>query len=332
MKLADLTPTELLAVNQPEQLFPSDPAEMRKKFISLSMVWHPDKPGGRSDVFAKIASLYKSAEQKVKENKWNGACRTDFNLSDGSTLTVNVLKGADFVLGRQYITDHELLHVLEPSNRKYVNHAHKIPFSFASDRMRDECERYLPGGFVATTPLLDGRIFLSQPKTPDLIRLSDVVEFYGGKLEPRSGAWVVSSLMNLCCYLEYAKIVHGDISPDTYFISPAHHSGALLGGWWYYRREGQRVGPLPRRTIDVIPYQVRVTREAVSYIDHESVRLIGRECIDMAAAPAPVRDWLTSIAKGSAQDQYTSWMKAVDEGFGKRRFVKMDVTAAEVYK
>jgi len=326
-----LTKPELLALKQPEQLFPGNLDSLKRVFRSLSRRWHPDMLGGDTEVFAHLAWLADVAEQRLTLGRWNGPCEVTFTSVSGRTRTVKALQSSDFVLGRQIITSTELYHLIEPAHKPFVERFSIVTgnFRFGSDRMRQECERYLPDSPTLEV-LKDGRWLLMQHKTPDLLRLSDVVKYHGGELDVKAGAWIISSLMNLCCYLEYTKVVHGDISPDTYFISPKHHSGALLGGWFFAHPTGGIVKTLPGRTVNVAPHSIKVNKKATPLIDHELVRLVGRECFAIDTAPTPVKNWLNSIAQGSAREQYVSWMKAL-EAFGPRRFVKMPLTATEVY-
>jgi len=326
-----LTKSELLSISRPEQLFPGNLDSLKRVFRSLSRKWHPDMPSGDTEVFAKISTLNELAEKKLVTGHWDGAGVVTIETRTSGIVHIHAQTSGDFVLGRQIITGNRLFYAVDPAHKSFVDTFTSVRrhFRYSSDNMRRECERYVPGT-ITVDLLKDGRQLVSLPKTTDLIRLSDVVKHHGGELDAKSGAWIISSLMNLCCYLEYTHVVHGDISADNYFISPEYHNGALLGGWWFATTVGSIVKTLPRRTMDIAPYEIKVNKQATPLIDLELVKLLGRECLSLNTATPPIKKWLTSIATGSARDQYASWMKAL-ESFGPRRFIKMSVTAEEIY-
>ena len=44
-------------------------------------------------------------------------------------------------------------------------------------------------------------------------------------------AWVISRMENICCALAFSGIQHGDIRPESVWINPLLHEGALFGDW-----------------------------------------------------------------------------------------------------
>ena len=59
-------------------------------------------------------------------------------------------------------------------------------------------------------------------ETPDgkQWRVSDFGGHFGGSLDPKHVAWIVSGMLNICCFLRINHKVHGDISLDNYFVHP----------------------------------------------------------------------------------------------------------------
>jgi hypothetical protein len=304
--------------------------DARKLYRQLAAQWHPDKPGGDAVVFAHLAHLYAEAQAKLAQGRWEGPNTVVLPIGKGAYHVLQVRASAPFPLGQQLIGDDFVGSLIEPQFQQLVLRASNVGFTYASPRMEEEFARYLPTKWAAhhVIPLTDGRYFVRVSKTPDLIRLRDVVTHLG-PLDAKHVAWIVSSLVNLCCYLSFAKLAHHDISPDTYFISPGHHSGALLGGWWYYHRYGERVALVPARTFSVLPFSVRVTKRAGALTDMELVRLTAREIA--GPLPEPMRSWLTTPGTGSAYDQYQQWAVILEKTFGKRRFTPMLVSADDVY-
>lgn len=327
-----MTANELLAITRPERLFPGDPAEARKRYRELTKQWHPDLPTGKHEVFAHVTQLYREAQDKLKEGRWDGASVVSFMNKSGASWTRTTRSGAAFPHGHSLICDESVIYLVDfesATEPTLISNFHTVKsrFTYASNRMQEEFERYLPN-VADSTWLRDGRYYVEVKKTSGLLRLRDVVT-HSGPLDPRHVAWIVSTLLNLTCYLSYAGIVHGDISPDTYFISPSHHSGALLGGWWYTTNRGDSLTVIPRRTFDVLPFKARMTKTASASIDLELVRLTAREIA--APMPEPMKTWLDNPGSGSATDQYSEWLKVLEKTFGKRRFTPMLLDDDTVY-
>lgn len=312
----------ILRITLPEQLF-SSPEECKNDYRALAFVWHPDKNKSKdaTRVFAHINALYDQALDKIKKGLW-------------VNLALPFKKQFKFELGEAFIGDDHVTYVVESRHSSYVDNFKKtlLKFKYGSDRMEKEVKRYLP---IATTfsKQPDGSYVVTVPKTPDLIRLQDVLDFYKGSLDIKHVAWIESSLYNLCCYLNYAGLVHGDISLDNYFISPEHHSGALLGGWWYTTSVGSKLTSLPRRTFDLLPLDVKKDKRSSVSIDLELVRAVGRELskTTLYGAPEPLLMWLRSVATDEPVTEYRDWKKTLEESFGARKFTKMALTSKEIY-
>jgi hypothetical protein len=323
-----MTASELLGISRPEDLFPGDPVKLKVKYRELAKQWHPDA-GGNTAVFAHITSLYDSALDRLSKGVWEGSAVLTYEDATGGLHTFTIRASAPFELGQSLVGDDHVLYLIDPEHLSIVFHLINRPlnFRFASDEMRQEASRYLPA-HLQHTMLSDGRMLVQMDKTPDLLRLRDVVTHLG-TLDPKHTAWVVSSLLNLACYLEYTGIVHHDISLDTYFISPQHHSGALLGGWWYARERGERVDTVPLRTFSLLPFKVKVTKRASALTNLELIRATARECL--TKAPEPMQSWLYEVSAGSAVEQYRAWMGILEKTFGPRKFTAMLLNADAVY-
>jgi hypothetical protein len=328
----------LLALKTPEQLFSGDAEKAKHEFYALAQRWHPDRNPDKlsASVFAHISALYDEAIRKLENNLWDG---TGVLRAEGlhGRLEIPYRRRCSFELGSLYLADERVVYVLDAKYRDLYDNAQRMlgSFVFASNRMQQEIQRYLPHDFK-TFQLRDGRLGLEIPKAPEFVRLRDVVKHLGGRIEPRHVAWILSTLHNLVCYLEYAKITHNDISLDTYFISPAQHSGALLGGWWYAVRSGAELKQVPRRTYELLPWSVRTKKRAESRTDLDLVRAVGRELLGSGLAtdttiPTLLVEWLRNVSTGDAVRDYDLWRKALKDAFGPRRFVKMEVTADNLY-
>jgi hypothetical protein len=322
---------QILAIARPEGLFPGDPEQAKKLHRELAKRWHPDVNPGMpvQEVIAHINELYRVTLDKLTSEQWEGPMTLELQTKSGP-LVIQTLASSTFPLGQTVVCAEALYYLISATHQEYFAQAVKVPshFMYAGDAMRKEFSRYLPN-ITRTTTLKDGRLLLQVAKTRDLIRLRDILTNVG-PLDPKHVAWMVSSLLNLACYFSYAGIVHHDISPDTYFISPEFHSGALLGGWWYVRHSGDPVKVVPKRTYDAMPFTAKTHKVASTWTDLELIRVTARESL-AHDGPKPMMAWLHKTNTRSAREQYEEWTGVLKESFGPRRFVKWDLTNDQVY-
>lgn len=177
-------------------------------------------------------------------------------------------------------------------------------------------------------------------KTPDMLRLRDVLSFYGGALPDRHAAWILSRLYNLACYLDFSGLTHNAISLENWFISPQSHKGALLGGWWYTVPRGEPMLGVPESTYTVLPPQVRIDKRGSVRTDLECIRGVGRELLGdrtgsrlmTSNVPRAFIEWLRGAPADTAYQEYTRWERVLTKSYGRRRFVAMDLDSKTLYE
>ena len=321
-----MTATEILAVTRPEDLYPGDLDAARTRYRALAQQWHPDA-GGNAIIFAHVAELYRLAVARLQAGTWEGATVIELTPAHPGRTPVRLAIRTSFSFphGQTLVADESVSHLYEGA----VGLSPVVGlFRYASDRMRQEFERYTPR-VQRVERLRDGRTWVQYAKTPDLIRLRDLVTHLG-TLDPKHCAWLVSSLLNLACYFRWTGVVHHDISPDTIYVSPPHHSAVVLGGWQHAAPRGHSIAVVPARTFAVMPYKARMKKQASTRTDLELIRLTARECL-AAPIPEPMGAWLTTVGSGDAVAQYTDWTRVLEATFGPRRFLVMATTADDVY-
>lgn len=345
--MINLPADKILAIpaDAPECIFSNNKDVAKKEFHQLGKLWHPDpimdmdKKAKHQKVFAHISELYNVAKATIGTPQWKG--HNILVLKTGSaTKEIYYLKQRPFELGEMYIGHTEVLFAIEKQYQDLFNNAKKFfgKFKYSSPRMEQEVSRYLPKDVEYYTSA--DRLFVLVPKTQDVVLLDDVVRHFGGKLEPRHVGWIQSTIHNMTCYLNYAGIVHGDISPNSYFISPDHHSGMLLGGWWYATCVDDKLTALPGRSVNLCPPDVMRKKKADSRLDLELVRATGRELLgDLSGVklskdkslPKSLVSWMNGTTSGKAVDDYRRWKEVLQESFGKPKFVKMELDADTLY-
>jgi hypothetical protein len=240
-----------------------------------------------------------------------------------------------------YIGNSVILYLIDGINKGLVGNAQNVirSFKYADERMKEEFSKYLPE-ILAVFEAYDNKFGVVVRKTKDLFMLKDILDYYDGKIPPRHVAWIMSSLYNLVCYLDYSKLSHNSITLDTYFVSPRFHSGALLGGWWYSVPQECRMIGVPEEIYSIMPPHVTYKKTGSILTDLESIRLIGRELLgdrngtkltETGGAPMQMIDWLRGAAAGNALMDYSKWDEILDESFGERRFIEMKIDDDDLY-
>lgn len=328
---------------RPELLFPGDETAVHQLYHRLASQWHPDrsKDPRATEVFQRVVVLYTAAKERIAAGRWHeGRGETLLEARDGRVYRVRHFARRQFELGELLIGRTIAAFVVRPDAADL--HARAVDtlraIEYASDEMRRQIQPCLPD-IEATLEGPDG-CALVLGKAPDMVLLADLAAHLGGAVPAAHVAWILSSLYNLACWLEWAQIAHNAVGPETVFVSPQRHAVALLGGWWYAARAGGRLSALPARTVAGIPPDIVRARRADPRSDLELIRATGRELlgdpsgvhlIRNPAVPHALADWLRHPSSGSAITDYRLWQEVIVASFGARRFSRLDLTPEEIY-
>jgi DnaJ domain len=326
----------ILEVKSPGEIFSGNNGSLKQEYEKLALQYHPDhnRSAKAHEEFLHLQELYKRAQEEMKEGFWESKDVLQF-----ASYHAKFRKRVDLPIGKMYVGDFHVTFFIEKGYKAlWDNAVRRIKrFCYASDRMKNEISRYLPS--IRTTTELPKYYVLVLNKTPDLILLRDI-PFATLPDRGKHVAWVISSLYNLLCYFEYARITHNDISLDTYFISPKYHSGALLGGWWYSCKKGDRLTVVPTDSYSLFSPTMRKTKLADYSLDKELLRAVGRELLGDRAgaklitnkvAPMPFINWLKCSTSQPAVKEYALWDIVLSESYGKKKFIPMNLTIKDIY-
>lgn len=341
-----LNSKEILSIppDQPERLFAGTIEEAKDQYRRLARFWHPDRNQAAGHrVFAHIQVLHAAAEKRILDGTWraNGLLRVvDLN---GREFSLRYKKSHPFDLGHMYYGERTAAWAMDLKYEALFRRGYDTitrDLNFENEYWEKEHRRHLPK-ILGTVRAAD-RFILVVQKDPDQYLLRDVLDALGGKMEPRHAAWIISSLLNVNCYLNFTGVVHHAIALDTWFVSPENHGGALLGGWWYAARDGQKVKQVPRRTLAVAPPALARDKKAIRRTDSALIRAVGRELLGDPGGsklitdkdvPRAMADWLLGPSEDDAYAEYHRWYhKVLQDAFGPRRFVRLAIKASDIYK
>lgn len=332
-----------IPVTEPERAFSNDRAECESERHLLLKKWHPDvsKDPKATEVFQQIGLLFKAAIKKLENGTWTLPDQITFTDRYDRKFNMKYRRAHDFELGKMFVGETNLLFAVDSKyDQLYANGVLLMQgFKYASPDMQKEMERFLP----KCKTLIQGisHEYVVVGKTTDVVLLRDLFTHHNGKLPAKHVAWIVSSMLNIVCYLDWAELSHNAISMDTFFVSPEHHGGLLLGGWWYATAFGSKLTQVPNRTAELMSSMQRHSRLADRTLDQDLVRATARELLGDPAGtrlrsdpevPIALADWLLTSASEKPVKDYSIWLnKVLPAAFGKRRFQKLDVTPTDIY-
>ncbi len=339
----EYTAAEILKFTTPGELFSDQTDTLKKEYLRLAKLWHPDNHANSSEanqVMAKINLLYQQGLELLEQGKWERPGFLRLKAFDGKTYEFNYLTVSNFELGKIYLGSKMICYLLEKTQRNFYQNALQQleSFAFANEKMRLEISKYLPK-LLAKFETKDyyGMVI---SKTAELLCLKDVLAFYHGQLTDRHVAWILGTLYNLACYLDYAGLSHNAISLENYFISPKEHTGALLGGWWYTVKQGSKMLGVSEKLYGIMPPVVKNEKQGSILTDLEAIRLVGRELLgdpngtrleSMKVAPSSMINWLRGVASETAYQDYQNWDQVLSASFGRKKFVTLDLSERDLY-
>jgi hypothetical protein len=340
---------EILSIGEGEamRLFPGPINTIKKRFRELAQAWHPDvnRDPEAVKVFAHISRLHDIAVGRSSPTRTTKGATTRslgkvWKLASGGELSVRakaVHKGA---LGDIVVTSKTVAYETVTGFEDVAEAEAKATaaFRFASPAMEKAMRHFLPT-LSRTVDAVGTKVNIFE-RPSDTVLLTDLVRHMGGRIPPLHVAWIVSSLENLACYLNWSGTAHGAISADNVLVSPSMHSTILVGGWGYATPFGKRPRALPERTLSLVPRLAVAGENVGPQVDLALIRATALELLGtsgsgglalMKDVPDAMRMWLCLPPGQDAVTDYSSWEKCLVDSFGPRKFVKLEINPADVY-
>lgn len=346
--LNSLTPEKILAIPKeyPERLYVGNSEDdIKKMYRKLSSLWHPDKHISdkldTNSVFKHIKELYDKALEKMQEGTWNLGQVINLYSIEGKKYQVKYQTNFSFDLGQCYISSKFVTYIIEKDNEDLMIRGIKnlSNLNFANNEMKAQFKHYLPE--IHTKIETKDNFVLVFKKSSELLVLKDVLNYFGGKMPVRHAAWIISSMYNVACYIQYNHLMHGGFSLDSYFINPEKHEAALLGGWWFSHRQGESLVALNKEASSICPINLLNSKKAGIMLDLESIKLVGRQLLGDSSGvylsknkdiPLEISQFLRDGAGNDAIKEYQAWHTTLVKAYGARRFTEMKLTEKDIYQ
>jgi len=332
---------EILTITNPCVLYPNDLDEAKEIYKRLAFLFHPDKnpdslSGGKA--FAHIKNLYDEVLVLIEKGSWEIPGVLEFTDELKRKYKLIYKKKHAFELGQMYINNSLVAYNVEAKYQTlFINAIHRMTvLEYKSDKTKAEMSRYFPV-IKANMKLSDGSYLLILEKTPDVLLLKDVLDYYNRTSYPiewsKHIAWIQSRMYNIMSYFYVSNVVHNAISPETIFISPEFHSVCLYGGWWYAVKKGEKMISIPAKLYNLIPPIVKTSKIAHYSTDIELSKAVSRECLTKVTAPVPFTNWLKFSSNENPIEEFKTWQeKVLIDSYGKRKFIELKLTGDMIYE
>lgn len=321
----------------PRELFPGGSAEIKNKFKKLAGQWHPDHctDPQSSEVFQHILKCRDAAlrgDEHVEAYTFRRAAPEE---GESAEFKLAYMRARNFEMGKVLVSQTNVSYLVAKDNLGLAEQAQRQRWQFFDKKMEQEMSKYLPrpNRTIATT---EGRLMVYRRES-DQILLADLLDWEKGKVDPRHVMWMVSSLLNTCCYLEVTRTAHCALLPQYLLVSPDMHSVAITGPALYATPWGHRPKAVPSEVLDAYPLlRVKETKVEDSRLDLTLVRRMAMRALGHtnpallardSAVKQGLRDWICSPAPKSAVSDYVAWEKLR----GNRTFTPYETTASEMY-
>jgi hypothetical protein len=345
MDTINLKANEILNVSiSSANLFFSGKTEeaIKKQYKKLASIWHPDKHTkdniNSEEVFKHIKVLYNEAIKRLTLGIFDNIIK--FNSLEGKSFELKFLKEDIFELGTVYISQTHIAYCYKKEFKDfYENYLLNIKhFSFANEKMEKEIKKTLPQ-FITNFETEEAFVIIIK-KDKSLIQLKEVLNYYNGKIEPRHVAWIINSIYNIACYLNYNNLCHQGINIDNYYVDPVNHYGALLGGWSYSMMMNKKLIGLPKATIEICSPTILKEKKATTTLDLDLIRQMARQLLGDSSGvffnnkevPSKLIQWTQYASGNNAIEEYKKFNLVLNEVFGKRKYLKMELNADSIYK
>ena len=287
-------------------IFPNDVTQAKNIYRDLCKKYHPDTfaDDRANDIISALTKLYNNAIKAIETGTWEKSNFIAIKTTKGTTLNINYLYHRVFELGEYYVCNQHIIYIFDFNKKKYYNNYIKQinKISYKDKKMEKYFKNLFPQ-VISEYNTLDNKHIIVISKTEDVYPLRAVIEnVFNGEIPDKHLAWMISRLINICCFLKMNGLVHNGINIDNCFVSTDFHSILLLGGWWYTTDEDAAMIGTSKDIYNIMPPLVKANKISKSITDIESIKAFGRQYIS-TSAPQAFKNFLSSGTKESSIEE-----------------------------
>ena len=290
---------------------------------------HPDVNNNSLDstvATTVLQALYKKAKEDIKNDIWKTS--NSITIKD---LTFNYTKEFKCDIGTCYFNYQQVFYIFDDYKNLFDSTIKNIDLISSllhkHPRFTEEFSKYLPTTYSRDYDRTN--LLLSFPKSSsNIVPLLDIYNYFKTSIPHNHVAWILSSLYNICCFLEHFKLVHNGITINNIFIDIDNHYALLFGGWWFTTFVDTKMIGISKDLYSILPLKVRDTKMSNIQTDLESIRYIGKFLLGIEHPPKEIYDWLNNeFASKSSVEEFKKWSTIVKKVYGeKRKFTKLTLS------
>lgn len=283
------------------------------------------------DAFGKLTKLHDRAIENLRSNTWEES--NVFWLSDNTSMQYR--ECLEFEIGKRYSSDDSVIWEFDEEKSRYALNSYKsvMLIDFFDNKMRQTYESRIPK--IGKSFVSNSRSYIRISKKSNEYPMDLFLKRYGNKLDGRDIAWMISRMVDLCCFLKTQGLVHNGICKENLWINSDSHMICLYGGWWYAVQEGEKMIGTTRDIFNLMPTRIRTSKLADSITDMECVRAMFRKIakdIPDGYVPKEIRKWIDEGSTSDPINEYVRWNETLDKAYGCRKFKVFSAKADEIYQ
>lgn len=343
---------EILSASKPSDIFTMNADTIEREKDEYIERFKPKDYSQIKNLMAtqKVILLYRQALLELEEDNEKETRKYFFTIhsKDGKKCEVQAYDVYDIKIGKMYVTENNIVFIISEKNKKYYeNYIEKTrTFPKLKQEVWESIECMLPN-IKRYFEDVDGNgvIVVAKP-LKNIYPLREILNYFGGKIEPEYVASIITRLYNFVCYMEIMGINHNGITIDNLFFAPGRtvEEGekytiedmrivGVYGGWFFSTRTDEKLKGMPKEVHDVLPKGCKTSGFSSFKVDELSIKKVAYELLGDATGenldnvPEPLVHWINSNnIHENAYEEFCAWEKARKDSFGKHRFVEMDVS------
>ena len=331
------TTAQILNAKYPCDIFSAkDETKIKKEYKALLMNFHPDLSGNKGikkSVANECTIIINDLYNKIKDNfdSWDDKTVIMFQAEiTNKKYKIKTLYEDTFVMGRYYITENNLVYVIDGKYKKFydnfIDSINKIKFPSISTE--ESYKNFLPE-IKYNFKDIDGNYIIILKKHGEIYPLRKVLNYFGGSLNERHIAWVLSRLYDFTCLMKYNNLSFNGIDIDNLFIDTENHTLRFYG-MFYIKEIDEKLIGVPKSVLPLL------NKDKISDIktDLQSIRLISRllyndeygsKIFMSSTLPSPLKKWMMTDASGDPVKEYENWDKCIVDSFGPKKFFTLKI-------
>lgn len=342
---------EIMSANTPFQIFSKDENLLEKEKEEYLERFKPVAYGTIKNflVTKKITLLYEEALKIL-----SGTSPANYGtlhleeVGTHKTYDIEYRTECEFKLGKMYITPRSVVFVTrkeyESYHNNFVTKTQRYP---KPDRTIWEKVQYMVPNVVRHFKDVSGDfVIIVKKPCEEMYSLREIVEFYGGKLNPEYVSSILSRLYYFNCYMDLSNMTHNALIIDNLFFAPGKYVEegdsftvndmrivGVYGGWFFTTFNGEKLKGMPKEVYELLTETSKFRQLSDFKADNAAIRRIARELLgdvtgkNLEGVPTALAEWVNrKDFEQNAYEEFKRWKSVIIKSFGAHRFVRMDIS------